>query len=154
MGVGLLGGGCKRETRGFWCRVRCQARSGWKPDRHGVAHWLSRLSACILASCCIRLLAVLTGSAPHAWQIQKNSTTSTRRSPSSSRPIRLCSRPSFLASCLWVSRACWRSFTKASRTRWLCCVWIVFFMPAYCEQIVLASKMRADVFCSQHGRPR
>ena len=68
----------------------------------------------------IRVLAALAGLAPQAWQIQKNSTTSTRRSPSSRRLMRLCSRRSFLASCLWVRRAFWRSFTRASRTRSLC----------------------------------
>ena len=109
------------------------------------------LSACILANCRIRLLAVLAGSAPHAWQIQKNSTTSTRRSPSSRRLMRLCSRRSFLASCLWVSRAFWRSLTRASRTRSLCWEWIVLFTPACCEQIVVASKMRAGVFWPHRG---
>ena len=107
--------------------------------------WLG-FRPCILANCRIRVVALLAGSAPHAWQIQKNSTTSTRRSPNSRRLMRLCSRRSFLASCLWVRRAFWRSFTRASRTRSLCWEWIVLFTPACCEQIVVASKMRAGLF--------
>ena len=80
------------------------------------------------------------GSAPHAWQIQKNSTTSTRRSPNSRRLMRLCSRRSFRASCLWVSPAFSRNFTRASRTCSPCWEWMSCSCPHVASRILLLPK--------------